>query len=203
MPRFFAPGPSSASLAHWIGWRLGAGVASIGREVDYLTQRAKTASERERSAWLFRCIVSCALVIAEYFFLYVILSRRDTLLALGSAWLVLLLLPRPTPRIPLFAGRCLAFVVTIANASVGLDWLGRALPAINAWSGILWFVRDGRPCLFGRSWRCGPVHPSAVQASMSRHEEVQGGASSQWSNVPEDWLWQMWEERPESKTRSE
>ena len=100
MPRFFAPGPSSASLAHWIGWRLGAGVASIGREVDYLTQRAKTASERERSAWLSRCIVSCALVTAEYFFLYVILSRRDTLLALGSAWLVLLLLPRPTPRIP-------------------------------------------------------------------------------------------------------
>jgi hypothetical protein len=109
MPRYFGSGPS-ASLAHWIGWRIGAGVASVGREVDYLTQRAKTSSERERSAWLFRCAVSCALVVGEYFFLYVFLARRDNLVALGSSWLVLLLFPRPTPRIPLFAGRCLAFV---------------------------------------------------------------------------------------------
>ena len=103
-----------ASLPRWIGWHIGAGVASIGREFDYLTQRARTSSERERSAWLFRCAVSCALVIGEYVLLYVLLPRRDNLVSLGSSWLVLLLLPRPTPRIPLFAGRCLAFVTTIA-----------------------------------------------------------------------------------------
>ena len=82
MARYFGSGPHE-SLAHWIGWRIGAGVASVGREVDYLTQRAKTSSERERSAWLFRCAVSCALVISEYLFLYVFLPGATIWLPWG------------------------------------------------------------------------------------------------------------------------
>jgi transitional endoplasmic reticulum ATPase len=182
MPRYFGSGPP-ASLAHWIGWRVGAGVASVGREVDYLTQRAKTSSERERSAWLFRCAVSCALVIGEYLFLYVFLARRDNLVALGSSWLVLLLFPRPTPRIPLFAGRCLAFVTTIANASAGLDWLANRWPSFQSWSGILWFVLMGG-LLVWSFMALRPRAPLVAEASSSRSEPAHNAVSTSWTNVP-------------------
>jgi transitional endoplasmic reticulum ATPase len=182
MPRYFGSGPS-ASLAHWIGWRVGAGVASIGREIDYLTKRAKTSSERERSAWLFRCAVSCALVIGEYLFLYVFLPRRDNLVALGSSWLVLLLFPRPTPRIPLFAGRCLAFVTTIANASAGLDWLAKTWPSFQAWNGIVWFVLMGG-LLVWSFMALRPRAPFGAEASSSRTETAHSTASTNWANVP-------------------
>jgi transitional endoplasmic reticulum ATPase len=182
MPRYFGSGPS-ASLAHWIGWRVGAGVASLGREVDYLTQRAKTSSEQERSAWLLRCAVSCALVIGEYLFLYVFLPRRDNLVALGSSWLVLLLFPRPTPRITLFAGRCLAFVTTIANASTGLDWLAKTWPSFQTWSGIVWFVMMGG-LLFWSFMALRPRAPNAAEASSSRAETAHSTASTHWANVP-------------------
>jgi len=182
MPRYFWSGPS-ASLAHWIGWRVGAGVASIGREVDYLTQRAKTSSERERSAWLFRCAVSCALVVGEYLFLYVFLPQRDNLVALGSSWLVLLLFPRPTPRIPLFAGRCLAFVTTIANASAGLDWLAKTWPSFHSWNGIVWFAMMGS-LLVWSFMALRPRAPHAAEASSSRAETAHSTASTRWVNVP-------------------
>jgi len=182
MPRFFGPGPP-ASLAHWIGWRVGAGVASVGREVDYLTQRAKTSSQPERSAWLFRCIVSCSLVIAEYFFLYAVLSRRDNLLALGSSWLVLLLLPKPIPRVPLFVGRCLAFVTTIANSAVAFDWLGKTWPPLQTWDGVLWFVLMGGLLVWAfMAFR--PRAPRSAEASSTGSAQVQGVAATHWSNVP-------------------
>jgi hypothetical protein len=66
MPGIFGSGPPTAGLATLIGWYLRAGADSIGREVDYLARRARTSTDRERSAWLFRCVVSCILVFAEY-----------------------------------------------------------------------------------------------------------------------------------------
>ncbi len=182
MPRYFGSGPSG-SLAHWIGWRVGAGVASFGREVDYLAQRARTSTERERAAWLFRCAVSCALVVGEYLFLYVFLSRRDNLIALGSSWLVLLLFPRPTPRIPLFAGRCLAFVTTIANASTGLDWLAKSWPSFQAWNGILWFALMGG-LLIWSFMALRPRAPRAAEASSSHSDPAHSNVSTNWTNVP-------------------
>ncbi len=182
MPLFFGSGPP-ASLARWIGGRFGAGVASIGQEVDYLKQRAKSSSGTERSAWLFRCAVACALVAAEYVFLYAFLSRRDSLVALGSSWLVLLALPRPTPRIPLFAARVLAFVTTIAAASAGFDRLGKTWPLFQAWNGILWFVLMGG-LLVWSFLALRPHAPTVAQASSSRSAPVEQTASSPWSNVP-------------------
>lgn len=182
MPRYFGSGPSG-SLAHWIGWRVGTGVASVGREVDYLAQRARTSSESERTAWLFRCAVSCALVVGEYLFLYVFLARRDNLIALGSSWLVLLLLPRPTPRIPLFAGRCLAFVTTIANASTGLDWLAKSWPSFQVWTGILWFALMGG-LLVWSFVALRPRAPQAAEASTSRSDPAHSAVSTNWTNVP-------------------
>jgi transitional endoplasmic reticulum ATPase len=132
---------------------------------------------------LFRCAVSCALVLGEYFFLYVILPRRDELIALGSSWLVLLLFPRPTPRIPLFAGRCLAFVTTIANASVGLDWLAKSWPSLQGWSGILWFALMGG-LLVWSFMALRPRAPHAAEASTSRSDPAQSAVSTNWTNVP-------------------
>ena len=65
MPGFLGSEPSNASLFQQIGWFLRARVDNAGREVDYLTRRAWTSSSTERSAWWFRCAVSCALVIGE------------------------------------------------------------------------------------------------------------------------------------------
>lgn len=183
MPGIFGSGPPNAGLATWIGWYLRAGADSIGREVDYMARRARTSTDGERSAWLFRCVVSCILVIAEFLILYVLLPRRDNLIAVGSSWLVLLLLPKPTPRIPLFAARCLAFVTTIAAVSIGLDWLAKAWPLIQPWNGVLWFVLMAG-LLVWAFMALRPRAPVSARAALVRSAPVEDAVASRWSNVP-------------------
>jgi hypothetical protein len=101
---------------------------------------------------------------------------------LGSSWLVLFLLPKPTPRIPLFAARCLAFVTTIAAASIGLDWLAKALPLLQPWKGLLWFVLMSG-LLVWAFMALRPRVPASARAGSSA-APVQDGCGDRWANVP-------------------
>src|SRR5579863_1231213 len=101
MPRIFWFEASILSLARWIGWSARAGVDRLGKEADHLADRARTASDAEKSAWIFRCIVSCVLIACEWAVLTLFGVRADRPITLVVAWAAIVLLPKPTPRIPL------------------------------------------------------------------------------------------------------
>jgi hypothetical protein len=115
MPLFFWFEASILSLVRRLGWGLGAGLARVGREIDYLAYRTRTASPREKSAWLFRCVVSCVLIAGEWTLLALAGIRADSPIALMIAWATIALLPNPTPRVPLVVARILAVVFTMTN----------------------------------------------------------------------------------------
>ena len=57
------------SVAHWIGWWMGAGVAKVSLKADHLLSRVQHSSTPEKTAWLSRFLASSALVVGEYFVL--------------------------------------------------------------------------------------------------------------------------------------
>src|SRR5438309_11388492 len=65
MPQFVFTGPWSW-LSYRVGWLFGVGVTKVAREARYLTDRTRDSSALERTAWLYRCGISCALVVAEF-----------------------------------------------------------------------------------------------------------------------------------------
>ncbi len=184
MPGIFGSGPPNAGLATWIGWYLRAGADSIGREVDYLARRARTSSQPERSAWVFRCVVSCAMVLGECLVLNWLSFRPDSLVTLITSWSVLFLLPKPTPRIPLFAARWVALVASVLNLNVAFDAIKKVLPAATTWNGvftILWWVATGVLVFwaFRALWprRSGFAQTSATAAAVEPMD-------SNWSSIP-------------------
>ncbi len=182
MPGIFGSGPPNAGLATWIGWFLRAGADSVGREVDYLARRAKTSSEPERSAWLFRCVVSCALVLGECLLLSWLSFRPDSPVTLITAWSVLFLLPKPTPRIPLFAARWVALVALVLNLNVAFGAVKKALPAATTWDGVfttLWWAVTG-VLVFWAFRALWPRRPGLAQTSATA-ASVQPMDSNWWS----------------------
>ena len=114
MPHFGFTSPWSW-LSYRVGWLFGAGVTEVVTEARHLTERTKDPSRAERSAWLFRCVISCALVGAEVGLCLRSGSfgirgwiMRFRLPLVSSA--VLLVLPRPHVRWPLF-GRAVDYVL--------------------------------------------------------------------------------------------
>ena len=184
MPGIFGSGPPNAGLATWIGWYLRAGADSIGREVDYMAHRAKTSTTTERSAWLYRCVVACAMVVGECLVLNWLSFRPNSLVTLIAAWSVLFLLPKPTPRIPLFAARWVALVALVLNLNVAFSALKGLLPAAKTWDGtftVLWWI-----CMAGLVYwafralwprRRGSVQTSAMTVTA---QPVDSG----WSSTP-------------------
>jgi transitional endoplasmic reticulum ATPase len=143
MPRFFWSAPPYATVASWLGWHLGAGIRSVAREGDYLAHRASTSSEDEKSAWLFRLIVSCGLVGGEVLLLNWLSFGLNSVPTLLTSWCVLFLLPRPTPRVPLFAGRFIAGLALLLNLNVAHNAVKKVLPMLNRWDGLiatLWWL---------------------------------------------------------------
>ena len=65
MPQFGFTSPWSW-LSYRVGWLFGVGVTKVAREARYLTDRTKTRPRLNGSAWLYRCVISCALVGAEF-----------------------------------------------------------------------------------------------------------------------------------------
>jgi hypothetical protein len=127
------------AFARWIGERLGASVAGVAGETEYLAQRARTASPAERSAWLFRCTISCLIVAGEWILLALLHLRSDHPLALLVVWVAVLLLPKPTPRIPLVLARILAVVFTMTNLAALYDSAKAKIPGLDAYSAIVGF----------------------------------------------------------------
>ena len=133
---FLAP---IGALARRIGECLGIGLARISGEGDYLTQRTRTASAAERSAWLFRCTVSCLIVIGECVLLMLFKVRADHPLTLVVAWAATLLMPKPTPRVPLIIARILAVVFTMTNLAALYDLTKSKLPAFQSYGAVIGF----------------------------------------------------------------
>lgn len=132
MPRIFWFEASILSLARWIGWSTRAGVDRLGKGVGDLTDRARTASAAEKSAWVFRCIVSCVLIACEWAILSLFGVRADSPITLVVAWAAIVLLPKPTPRIPLVVARILAVVFTMSNLAACYDLAKGKYPTLLA-----------------------------------------------------------------------
>ncbi len=131
------------SLFQWIGWKLRTAASSVGREIDFLAFRGRASSGDEKSAWLLRVVVASALVVGECLILSSLSIRPDSIWTRVTAWTVLALLPRPAPRIPLFAARLVALITLLLNLNTGFGALKRTLPAVASWEGsftILWWV---------------------------------------------------------------
>jgi transitional endoplasmic reticulum ATPase len=183
MPHAFGSGPSHAGLATWIGWYLRAGADSIGREVNGIARRAKTSSGNERSAWLYRGIVSCALVAGEILVLYWLSLRPDSVATLVTSWCVLLVLPKPTPRIPLFAARWIALIALLLNLNVLFDVIKSAVPGAKGWDGaftMLWWVCTAMLAI----WAFRALWPRSHRFARSTGIAPVHTAGSIWSNVP-------------------
>lgn len=66
MPQFVFTGPWSW-LSYKLGRLLGAGATKVAHEARFLTDRTQHSTVSERTAWVYRCVVSCALVgVAEF-----------------------------------------------------------------------------------------------------------------------------------------
>ncbi|MCZ2075725.1 MAG: hypothetical protein LC130_12095 [Bryobacterales bacterium] len=130
MPRVFDYGPFDAGLARWIGWSIRSGFLAIGREIGYLAHRASSASGTDRSAWMYRCIVSCLLIAGQWALLSLSGVRTDHPIAFIVAWATVFLLPKPTPRLPLFVARALAATFTITNLAALYDLAKASYPKV-------------------------------------------------------------------------
>ena len=183
MPQFGFMSPWSW-LSYRVGWLFGAGVARAGHEARYLTNRAKTASAVERSGWLYRCVISCALIGAEFFIARLFFdSRLDHALSLPLAVAVLVALPRPRVRWPLLAARAFVLVTLLAilerlhlralksyPSAVG-PWeqaysVGSILLMLGLWTWVLFALR--------------PRPRGVTHAGSARQSEP----AARWRNVP-------------------
>ena len=125
MPLFFIPGIFAlGGLARRVGVGLGIVAAHLwggSRLQPY---------QHERSAWLRRCLIATSLVCAGYFVLSWLSPRLDTIPSLLGSWIVVALLPKPTPRIPLLIARLFALATT--STSFGSIWIW----AVTRWPGL-------------------------------------------------------------------
>jgi transitional endoplasmic reticulum ATPase len=141
-----------------VGQRIGAGAARLAGEADYLFERTRSSSSPERFAWLQRCLIALIIVGGEYLLLRPFSSRLDDLLSLTVSWLVMFLLPKPTPRLLLLAARFAAVGATLMNMRAGMHMLEAAIPSLAGWAvalavvwvglmavGIVWTLRALRP----------------------------------------------------------
>ncbi len=189
MPQFVFTGPWSW-LSYKLGRLLGAGATKVAHEARFLTDRTQHSTVSERTAWVYRCVVSCALVgVAELLYAY-LLPRGifQTVIAAVFSWIVLFFLPRPWVRIPLFGAR-----LVVAGTTSGLlqrfvelvldnggsrvaDW---KFPMVAVWflivsALLVWTVS----ALFRRQVSV-EAHTSSGQQNV-----VRTNVPKPWSNVP-------------------
>jgi hypothetical protein len=191
MPRVFGFGPFYAGFAQWIGLSIRAGFLGIGREIDHLARRARAASGAERSAWVYRCIASCLLIVGQGAILSLAGVRTDHPLTFITAWATIFLLPKPTPRIPLAVARALAMVFTMTNLAAFYDLANAEYPSvvepygsIAGWCGIaiwialsIWVLTSFRDP--GRAATVVSNGQTASTADFSRPSDTFGNASEE------------------------
>ncbi|MCW5979576.1 MAG: ATP-binding protein [Bryobacteraceae bacterium] len=174
-------------FVHRIGWLIGAAVAKVTHEVRFLAWRARQSSTPEKTAWLYRCLVACALVGGEWWLLATLSSRPDTALTVGIAWLTLFILPKPTPRVPLCAARTLAVVATSLGAIRIGDWIADRYGNLSPWDGVfafLWFIAFGSALLFWAFATLFRRPKVAAAAGTSSQGGVENVNARRWSNMP-------------------
>lgn len=188
MPHYNRPGQMAPfNLAHGLGWLIGAGAAKVGQEVNFLATRAKHSTNGERADWVRRCIISAALVATEYLLLRLLIPKPDSILALAGAWFVLFVLPRPTPRIPLWFARVFAFVATVSALNAYWKSASAQFPWLNEWDGAF-TISWGLLCFGMIVWvflalRRRPMSEAVAVGAGSTESETQSMA--RWSNIPQ------------------
>jgi hypothetical protein len=133
---FWAP---IGAFARRVGECLGTGLARIAGEADYLVQRTRTASPPERAAWPVRCAIAGLIVGGECILLGLLRIRSGSPLALIVAWGAIVLLPKPTPRIPLVVARMLAMVFTLTSFARLYDLTKAKFPAVQNYGAVIGF----------------------------------------------------------------
>lgn len=144
MPLFFIPGIFAlGGLARRVGIGLGIAAVHLWQNAAYLNQRRGESTPREKAAWLRRCVIATSLVCAEYLVLSWLSPRLDTVPSILGSWLVVLLLPKPTPRIPLLVARLFALATTSTSFGSFWIWSVARWPALQAADGVFlacWWV---------------------------------------------------------------
>ena len=183
MPSSFGSKPPRLNPFSWTGYWIGAGVAYLGGEVKYLGHRARVSSGDEKSAWLVRCLVSCGLVAADWLFMTWTV-QLDTASALAVSLVVLAILPKPTPRIPLAAARLIAAGTVSGCIRRGMKWLLASFPLIDGWTvpmQLLWFVTFMGLVFWAFASLFRSNKPATASAGQSN---AQLSANANWRSVP-------------------
>lgn len=121
-------------LAYWLGRLLGAGAAvAVGRGGSSL---APGAGSRSKAAWFGRAVWSLVLLAGTYGVLASISPRLDTLPSVVGSWLVLLLLPRRTPRLFLMVVRLVVMATSISALWSSWNWLAVRWPQATMFEGL-------------------------------------------------------------------
>ncbi len=184
MPQFGFTSPWSW-LFYRVGWLFGTGVTKVVHEARFLTARSKTASALERSAWLYRCVISFALVGAEFFIARLFFdSRLDHVLSLPLAVGVLLVLPRPRVRWPLLTARAFVLVTLLAILERLHLWaLKNYQSAVRPWDPI--YSVGSIVLMFGLwVWVLVALRPKSRAVTLVGSAQ-QSQTTARWRNVPQ------------------
>lgn len=170
MPFSSGPEQSGPNLAHWIGRWIGTGARSAADEISFLSQRANRSSPSQKSAWVKRTVVGTAMVGGEYVLLNPLSSRLDDVLSLAVSWLVLFLLPTPTPRLLLLLARFVAVGASLMNFRMGMQRLETLFPGLASWTILFAAVWVGL-LFFGLLWTARALKPTRppVMATTAHH----------------------------------
>lgn len=140
MPHSSGPEQSGLNLAHWIGQWIGTGAKSAADKISFLSQRSRQASTTERADWLRRVLVSALVLLGMWFVVTAVIPSLGNVVKCGAAWVLIAILPRPTPRLILFAARMLAMITTLFAIGDIAEYLKGPLPEVSRMIGLCGLV---------------------------------------------------------------
>lgn len=179
MPYSSGPEQSGPNLAHWIGRWIGTGARSAADEISFLSQRSRQASGAQRADWLKRVLVSALILLGMWFVVTAVIPSLGSFVKCGAAWVLIAILPRPTPRLILFAARMLAMITTLFVIGDIAEYLKGPLPEVSRMIGLCGLVAwVGLGIWAFLAFRSSP--PRAT-VSVGRVESVTAGATA---NMP-------------------
>lgn len=179
MPYSSGPEQSGPNLAHWIGRWIGTGARSAADEISFLSQRSRQVSASQRADWIRPVLVSTLVLLGMWFVVTALIPSLGSFLKCGAAWVLIAILPRPTPRLILFAARMLAMITTLFVIGDIAEYLKGPLPEVSRMIGLCGLVAwVGLGIWAFLAFRSSP--PRAT-VSVGRVESVTAGATA---NMP-------------------
>lgn len=140
MPYSSGPEQSGPNLAHWIGRWIGTGARSAADEISFLSQRSRQVSASQRADWIRRVLVSTLVLLGMWFVVTALIPSLGSFVKCGAAWVLIAILPRPTPRLILFAARMLAMITTLFVIGDIAEYLKGPLPEVSGMIGLCGLV---------------------------------------------------------------